>query len=72
MTDFIGHLIANWPFWAVITAVILVGIAWFFLMVFEAGPLFGRNHEWEEDRQKRIARQLEKTKAKLAMKAKKG
>jgi hypothetical protein len=52
MAEWLGHLIANWPVWAVLLTLILVGIAW---MVYELTTTEGslwpmRRREWWQDK----------------------
>ena len=69
MTDWLGHLIANWPLWLVIPALIIAGFLWFF--IYALGWPFaipGRKYEWPEDKKARLAKQEAKRNAKLKLK----
>lgn len=58
MTDWLGHLIANWPMWLVIITLVVVGVGWFFMNALEWGPFnTARRHEWPEDKKKRLAKE---------------
>jgi len=61
MTDWIGHLIANWPIWIVIPLLIIGGAIWFAVDAYLLAPN-GRRHEWPEDKKKRLAKEKLKTK----------
>ena len=68
MTDWIGHLIANWPMWIVIPLLIIGAIAYFLLEIYILAPN-RRGYEWPEDKKKRLAKEQAK---KVKLKLKKG
>lgn len=54
MADWLGSLLANWPLWAVIFAVIILSIGWFLQAMGTADGLWPfKRREWWQDKMKR-------------------
>ncbi len=69
MTEWIGHLIANWPLWAVVIVLIIASIVWlFYYSTTAAGEFPWKKKEWWQDRYKRLEKEAEANRAKLKVK----
>lgn len=65
MIDWIGHLIANWPFWLVIVVLAVAAIVYFFI---ELAPAWPMHRTWWQDEQTSPKKDTQRSQAK----AKKG
>jgi len=73
MTDWIASIIANWPAWLVLTAVLIIAIIWIFgEAVFYGGLSPFEKKEWWQDKEKRLALKAKKKNDQLKMKERKG
>lgn len=67
MIDWIGHLIANWPLWAAVLALIVVSIVWVLMNVSinGAAPFWGKKSWWQDqevERQRKLQNRTQKAK----------
>jgi len=69
MAEWLGQVMANWPFWLVVAAVLVMGIVGFFYSLTSYDNPW-KKKEWWQDREKRLVKEA-KVKQ-LKMKAKKG
>lgn len=61
MADWLGQLIASWPFWAVIVLVVFLFIGTY---ASEVLPWMPSKQEWWIDKQKRLEKENQKKNAK--------
>ena len=70
MAEWIGHLIANWPIWAIIIALIFVSVVWVVYYLGANADYLWSKKGWWQDHSLRLKN--ESIKGSTKMKAKKG
>ncbi len=60
IAEWIGQFIANWPLWAIVIALIIASLGWFFYYISDV--YFPMKHEWPEDKKRRLAKKQMKVK----------
>lgn len=63
MADWLGHLIANWPLWAVAAVVIILFIGWFLYAIGVADGIWPfERREWWQNKINRKKQAIKKQK----------
>ncbi len=66
LASWLGTVVADWPFWALVIVATLAALVWLFYIYSIDGTLFTRSrYEWPEDKKKRLAKKAAKNKAKV-------
>jgi fatty acid desaturase len=65
MAEWIGHFIANWPFWAVVAMLLIISTVWvFYFFTSSVTDYPWKKKEWWQDRHERLEKEAKAKRSK--------